>query len=406
MYLSTPTSPASRTVHNNLACFRQWASRPASERFWTIEDLRDHTKGIFDESAEIILPNRLLSVQAVAPSDNPDDPGNVLLRAHSGPAQFNHWSFGQFCNRLQAPAQYLRTLPAERAADLLNFELGRHADDTAMLWLHGGESDTALAITSEKYGRIPYVKVCDALLSLPSEWRVPPARPSGDDPRSRPATATDVLSGNRIGLSIKEGDLIAPAGVYGDDRSIFVFMVNEERPVSVSPQETLYRGFYIENSEVGNSCLSITIFDYLAICGNHIIWGCRNVQEMRIKHLGEKEDLETRFHRAFAAVREFADADTSRECELIAAARTKTLGKDKESTIDMVSDRSLLSRRLAGQCYDLADAYADIHGAPNTIWGFASGMTRLSQTLPYADARDELDRNARRVLLLAGSMMN
>ncbi|MEI7899377.1 MAG: hypothetical protein WCK89_03935 [bacterium] len=104
---------------------------------------------------------------------------------------------------------------------------------------------------------------------------------------------------------------------------------------------------------MGNSCLAITVFDYLAICGNHIIWGCRNVQELRIKHLCEKEDLETRFHRAFASVLEFADADTSRESELIAAARAKKLGKNKDETVDTVSDRGILSRRLAGQCYDL-----------------------------------------------------
>ena len=396
-------SPRDETVHNHLTCFRQWASRPASERFWTIAELRDHTRSVFENSIEVVRPHPELSVEAVPVPDDESGQGDLVLQTGLGEAQFNHWSFGQFCTRLGAPAQYLRTLPASRAADLLNFELGRHAKDNSMLWIHQNGTRTALAATSERYGRVPYYRVCDALLELPPEWRVPPARPSGEDPRSRPATAHDILSGNRIGLSIKEGDLIAPAGVYGDDRSMFVFMVNEERPIQASPKETLYRGFYVQNSEVGHSCLSITVFDYVSVCGNHIIWGCRNVQEVRVKHLGEKEDVADRFFRVFGSVREFADADTTRERTLINAARQKMLGTDREDTLSFVNERGILSKRVAGQAYDLADVFSEIHGSPNTAWGFASGMTRLSQLLPYVDARDDMDRGARRVLMLTAN---
>lgn len=406
MNLAVSVSPQNETVHNHLTCFRQWASRPASERFWTIQELRDHTRNVFDNSAEVVLPNADLVVESVIVPTDESEQGDLALQTSLGKAQFNHWSFGQFCTRLGAPAQYLRTLPASRAADLLNFELGRHSKDDSMLWIYENGTRTALAATSERYGRVPYYRVCDALLSLSSEWRVPPARPCGDDPRSRPATVADILSGNKMGLSIKEGDLIAPAGVYGDDRSMFVFMVNEERPIEVSLKETLYRGFYVQNSEVGHSCLSITVFDYVHCCGNHIIWGCRNVQEIRVKHLGEKEDVADRFFRVFSSVREFADADTTRERDLIASAQRKMLGKDRDETLSFVNERGILSKRLAGQAYDLAHVYSDIHGSPNSAWGFANGMTRLSQTLSYADARDELDRNARRVLLLAGAPLN
>lgn len=38
-------------------------------------------------------------------------------------------------------------------------------------------------------------------------------------PRTRPATEADILSGNKMGLSIKVGDPTAPAGVYGINRA-------------------------------------------------------------------------------------------------------------------------------------------------------------------------------------------
>ena len=35
-------------------------------------------------------------------------------------------------------------------------------------------------------------------------------------------------------------------------------------------------------------------------------------------------------------------------------------------------------------------------------WGFTQGLTRLSQTIPYANIRTALDRSAGRILMLAG----
>lgn len=83
------------------------------------------------------------------------------------------------------------------------------------------------------------------------------------------------------------------------------------------------------------------MFDYVVICGNHIIWGCRNVQEYQIRHIGEKESASDRFRKAFSNVRTFADADTSQERNLIAAARTKTLGRNRAETTDFIHDQGV-----------------------------------------------------------------
>lgn len=59
--------------------------------------------------------------------------------------------------------------------------------------------------------------------------------------------------------------------------------------------------------------------------------------------------------------------------------------------------RSLrLGRKALEASYDAVNVAQD--GDPRTVWGIVQGMTRHSQTLPYADARTNLDRAAGRVL--------
>jgi hypothetical protein len=414
MFTVSATRPAAQQASfDNMTASNQWANRPASERFWTVADLRNASHSIYMNSAERILPVKGLEVITTAAILGMDEKQDLALQDKNTGARvrLNNWSFGQLCARLKCPASWLRTLSSEDVALLLNkYGIDKAAnDDTLAIWRHRGELiegmpiNTALAVTSEKYGRIPNWQVCDSLLSLGDEYRVPPARPNDNDPRARPATAEDILSGNKMGLSIREGDMIAPAGVYGDDRSIFVFLVNENRPVEVSDTETMFRGFYVQNSEVGSSALKFTIFDYITVCGNHIIWGCKNVQEVSIRHVG-KTTVQGRFREAFSKINTYLNADTSREQNAVRIAKGFMLGADSEKVIDYVAERvDNVSKKVASAAFDLAEQYSDISGNPCSAWGFAAGLTRLSQTLPNTDERDKLDRAARKVLQIAGA---
>lgn len=171
-------------VHNRLTCSAESANRPPSEHFWTIQDLRDQAFRRHQASTEIEATNELLLVEE-SRSEEANGGSDLALLLGGYSARLNHWSFGQLCSGLQAPADYLRTLPAKKAAELLDFELDRHEQDQSMLWVHENGHQTLLAMTSPKYGRIPSYQVCDALLNLPSEWRVPPARPAHDDPADK-----------------------------------------------------------------------------------------------------------------------------------------------------------------------------------------------------------------------------
>jgi len=71
--------------------------------------------------------------------------------------------------------------------------------------------------------------------------------------------------------------------LYASDCDVFIFLVNEARPIDVDGQ-TYFRGFYTWNSEVGKATFGRASFLYSYVCANRIIWGARDVEELRIRH--------------------------------------------------------------------------------------------------------------------------
>lgn len=79
------------------------------------------------------------------------------------------------------------------------------------------------------------------------------------------------------------------------------------------------------------------------------------------------------------------------------------LGDTKEEVLDRLFGARVLPRKSLEAAYDYAIEEADTHsaGSPKTAWGFAQGLTRLSQDSPFADKRAEIDRAAGKVLEMA-----
>ena len=71
--------------------------------------------------------------------------------------------------------------------------------------------------------------------------------------------------------------------LYASDRDVFIFLVDENRPIDVDGQ-TYFRGFLTWNSEVGKAAFGLQTFLYSRVCANRIIWGARDVEEIRIRH--------------------------------------------------------------------------------------------------------------------------
>ena len=83
---------------------RQWASRPADERFESLQALFNATKSYADIAAEKVVPFSSIRVEAQG-----EDMG--IVGKAGIPAKFTHWAFGQLCRNVGAPADYLRDLP-------------------------------------------------------------------------------------------------------------------------------------------------------------------------------------------------------------------------------------------------------------------------------------------------------
>jgi hypothetical protein len=380
----------------------QWATRPDDQRFWTLEDLLAATRRHRDSARVATVPLAALNVTP-AGSDGAD---LVVVGPTNQPARLTHWSFGQLARTAGAPADYLRRLPAPLAAANLCHGLQRRGADRANLLIHNNGSLVVRSATSDSYSRIWDCDVVERPLgSREAGWRVPPARPSHPGaPGARPATEADVLSGTGVGgLSVKVGDLIAPAGLYASDHDLFVFMVNESRRINDGSPEGLSRGFFISNSEVGAAALKVTTFLYRHVCGNHIVWDATKQTEVRIVHRGNADQ---RFARELAAeIKTYAERAAGEDEQRIASARRLTLGPDKAAVLDTLFGklRGIVSRHTLEEGFDRAtlDAQADRTIDPRTAWGMVQGLTAYSQSLPFADERDQVDRAAGKVLAMA-----
>ena len=371
----------------------QWASRPADERYWNLADLYTATKAHREAATTSTVKIADLRVETVSE--------NIQLVGRTGvPAEITHFAFAQLAARAGAPASYLRDLPATLACQNLNYGLKRRAAEEpgaeAKLLLHRNGGFYARAITSDRYTRIWNYSIIERLLGLEIHgWKTPPARPA--EPGSgntRIATAADAA----LSLTVREGDTIGPAGLYASFEDLFVFQVHPERIIRDGSEGGLMRGFLLWNSEVGKSTFGVMSFLLRGCCGNHIIWNASEVAELRLRHVGSADE------RAFAGLdvelRKYADESAVETEGKILAARNFILkGKTVDDVLDVVFSAKILSRKTALQAYESVVPEED--GDPYTAWGYAQGITRLSQRAQNADVRVELDRAAGKVLELA-----
>ena len=190
----------------------QWSSRPAEERFRSLADMQVSLQARKERSSETgALPIPSMRVMTAGE--------NLALANDRGAAILNNYTLGQLAQGIGAPAGYLRSLPAELAAECLNTGLPKYPDKSRNLLIEEtDQGNMCRAITSNQYSRYwDCDVVTDLLNTLDIDgWRVPPARPYPGCPAEDmwQATAEDILPGDTGSLSIRIGDTCGPAGLY------------------------------------------------------------------------------------------------------------------------------------------------------------------------------------------------
>jgi hypothetical protein len=372
---------------------QQWATRPVDERFWTLQEARVAAEQHAANAVETVARPENLRVEA-------HDNSVKLIGANGQSADFSHFSFGQFCRTVSAPADYLRRLPAQLAAHNLDEGiklLDDPAKDQQLMFHQQGDALTLRSYTSDRYSRVWNWELADRLLPYTNQgWRVPPALAAvGNDPRARPAIAEDLIEGNRGGNQLRVGDMIAPAGVYVSDHDCFFFLVNPER--SFGEGDRYMRGMIWRNSEVGDGALIGLAFIFDGVCGNHIIWGVQESLEFRLRHVGE---VQSRWGEARVKIRSYADRAGDDEMTMINRAKAFSLGDDRDKASDYLYGKKALglTKKQITAGLDRAEEHADWYGDPLSAWGFVSGLTEMARDLPHGDKRAAMEMAGGKVL--------
>ena len=348
---------------------REWASRPPDERFASVHALFEAARARRQRIEERTIDTGEFRTEAV------DD--DLALRESSGrTAALTHWSFGQLATIASAPPNYLRSLPATIASDAINFGLQRVTREQHQLFVEDTAPWTVHAMTSPRYARVHHDELASRVLDLMvlhPAWHLP--------------------------LGYKDGEFGAekvPSGAYLGDRDMFLFLVDGNRDLDDPTDRShagLFRGFILRNSDVGAAALTLDLFLFRMVCGNHIIWGFQHVAGFRRRHVGAS--IQDEWTTSLDEVRQSLDADTTAERTVILRSTTQELGPTRDAVLDTVVQRHDLSQKHAAEAYTLAERYET---NPRSIWGYVQGLTRLSQRTPWQDGRFALDRAASRLL--------
>lgn len=347
----------------------QWANRPADQKFKTLEDLYTVTRGYADNAREKEVAWRDLRTEAVG-----DD---LALVGKAGvPARLTHFAFGQIAAKIGAPASYLRTLPSTLSAQNLNHGLKRveQGGNAAKLLFHSNGDLVLRAATSDQYARIWNYEVVERLIGVSSKFNLVPAK-----------------------STFRTFDANENPALYASDHDLFAFLMSAERQITGPLGESLYRGVITVNSEVGAGSLKILGFMFREICGNHIIWGAQEIAEVRLAHRG---NIRERWSGAVVEMRKYLDGAESLDTAKFESV-TREIAASKDDVLDTIF--GLRKNLPAGTTRTLIESGFDAvvpeeDGAANTVWGLAQGLTRYSQTIPYADDRQFVDRVAGKVL--------
>jgi Domain of unknown function (DUF932) len=353
---------------NAYSAHREWAARPPDERYASVQALYDAAR-----ARRVRLEER--GTETVALTTEAVDDDVVLRDASSRIATLTHWSFGQLATLASAPPSYLRTLPAVIASSAINYGLRRSAREQCQLLVD--RSDPRVhAITSARYTRVHHDELAGRVLDLMVQhpaWQLP--------------------------LGYKDGEYGAervPSGAYLGDRDMFLFLVDGNRDLDDPTDCThagLFRGFILRNSDVGAAALTLDVFLFRMVCGNHVIWGFQHVATFRRRHVGAS--IQRAWSDSLRNVQATLDADTANERMLLLRASSQELGATRDAVIEAVMRQVELPQKQAAEAYTLAEQHEP---NPRSVWGYVQGLTRVSQRTPWQDERFALDRAASRLL--------
>ena len=340
---------------------RQWATRPADERFETLDEMYSHAVDRRARALDFIQNSALLKVEAVGE--------DIRVIPNEGfPVTPTHWGFQQLSTVAKAPAAFLRQLPAKIVADTLNHQLPKVQWQSVKLMTLAdpeGERPLLQAVNGPGYGRIwsaDYIAAIKILkdkknLINPPDW-----------------------SGR-------------PSGLFDGDRSMFAFLIDGGSIVNAGRDargrdDVLHQGAFFWNSEVGDCKIGYSHFMLEKVCGNLIVWGASEVKSIEFKHsMYAPERFASELYPAIQAITTAspkpAEQAISKAQQFMLPADTKEFtawGLKQGFSKGELKEGVAAAQQQAGDC--------------RTLWHLVQGLTAYAQKFAWADAQVDLSTRA------------
>jgi len=362
----------------------EWFSRPDDERYNSLSELY-RAVGERTERARVRTVESA-DIRVEATRDNAERlllvlPGSRL------PLAPTHWSYGQLCSLVGAPASYMRQLPAPLAAINLQHGLLNHrAEMIKTLEMEDGRVELR-AVTGPEYGRIWDKDLVAAVMDIAGDgvgdtmWKVP-----------------GVLDWSTMTHNPFVDITKDTTTLYASDRDVFVFLVDDTHPIEAGrlpngDPDLYFRGFYAWNSEVGSKTLGIASFYLRAVCANRNLWGAEDFQEITIRH--SKFAAQRFAHEAAPALRNFANSSSVPFIAGIRAARARVVARNDEDRTNFLRKRGF-SKAETGRIIETV--LLEEGRPPETIFDFVQGMTAMARGKAHQDTRLDLEGKARQLL--------
>ena len=366
----------------------EWFSRPDDERYLSLNELHESVRARADRATARTVETKALRVEA---SRDNAERLTLVVPGRDEPVAPTHWSYGQLCSLVGAPASYMRQLPAPLAGINLQHGLLSHrAELVKTLEADDGRIELR-AVTGPDYGRIWDHELVEAVMRIAgngtgdTRWKVPGL------------LDWSTMTHNPFVEVTKDTTTL-----YASDRDVFLFLVDDAHPIEAGrlpngDPDLYFRGFYCWNSEVGSKTLGMASFYLRAVCMNRNIWGAEGFEEISIRH---SKFAGHRFaHQAAPALERFATSSPAPFMAGIRAAREAIVARKHEERETFLRKRGF-SRPETEKI--IATVLDEEGRPPESVFDFVQGITALARAKPHQDARLELEGKAAKLFASVG----
>ncbi|MCW8309322.1 DUF932 domain-containing protein [Acidiphilium sp. PA] len=366
----------------------EWFSRPDDERYLSLGSLYESVHARAERATARTVETRSLRIEA---SRDNAERMSLIAPGRDEPIAPTHWSFGQMCSLVGAPAGYLRQLPAPLAGINMQHGLLSHrAELVKTLEAEDGRIELR-AVTGPDYGRIWDHELVAAVMRIAGDgvgdtrWKVP-----------------GLLDWSSMTHNPYVEVTKDTTTLYASDRDVFLFLVDDTNPIEAGrlpngEPDLYFRGFYCWNSEVGSKTLGIASFYLRAVCMNRNIWGAEGFEEISIRH--SKFAAHRFAHQAAPALERFATSSPAPFVAGIRGAREAIVAHKDEERESFLRKRGF-SKPETDKI--IATVREEEGRPPESIFDFVQGITAFARTKPHQDARLDLEGRAARLLASVG----